>query len=314
MINRQMLIKMLKLNFKPDVRNNTITSLAILYTVVKLSIILPCILAISGCSFIISNATGDLVSNLSAAILNNDDLVTVEAGGPAYLLMVDGLVQGEPDNVSLLCSAAKLYTAYTAVFIKDKDRAKKLTNKAISYAFRAACAHRPEACSLRSSRYQTFVDIISGMDVKDVPVLYALGEAWTGWIQAHKDSLIAIAELSRVEAIMKRIVELNESYEDGGAHFYLGVFTTLLPPALGGRAEEGRNHFEQAIEISGGRNLMVKVTFARQYARLMFDRKLHDRLLYEVLKADPNAPGYTLINTLARQEAQELLDSADNYF
>jgi len=59
---------------------------------------------------------------------------------------------------------------------------------------------------------------------------------------------------------------------------------------------------------------MVKVTFARQYARLIFDRKIHDRLLHEVLQADPNFPGYTLINTLARKEAQELLDSADNYF
>ncbi len=305
---------MLKLNFIPDVRNNISARLAILLTVVKLLLILPGICAIAGCSFIISKATGDLVSNLSAAIFNNDDLATVESGGPAYLLMVDGLVQGEPDNVSLLCSAARLYTAYTSVFIKDKVRAKKLTDKALSYAFRAVCARRPEACSMRSNRYQAFVDIIAGMNVKDVPVLYALGEAWAGWIQAHKDSLIAIAELSRVEAIMKRVVELDELYENGGAHFYLGVFSTLLPPALGGRAEEGRKHFEQAIEMSGGRNLMVKVTFARQYARLMFDRELHDRLLHEVLKADPNSPGYTLINTLAQQEAQELIDSADNYF
>ena len=305
---------MLKLNLIPDVINNKSTRLVILLTIVKLLVILPGICAIAGCSFIISKATGDLVSNLSAAILNNDDLATVESGGPAYLLMVDGLVQGEPDNVSLLCSAAKLYTAYTTVFIKDKIRAKKLTDKALSYAFRAVCAHRPEACSMRSNRYQAFVEIIAGMNVKNVPVLYALGEAWAGWIQAHKDSLIAIAELSRIEAIMKRVVELDELYEDGSAHFYLGVFSTLLPPALGGRAEEGRKHFEQAIEMSGGRNLMVKVTFARQYARLMFDRKLHDRLLHEVLKANPNVPGYALINTLARKEAQELLDSADNYF
>ncbi|OQY06636.1 MAG: hypothetical protein B6I22_04890 [Desulfobacteraceae bacterium 4572_123] len=256
------MLKMLQLNFIPEVRNNISTRLAILRTVVKLLLILPGICA----------------------------------------------------NVSLLSSAAKLYTAYTSVFIKDKVRAKKLTDKALHYALRAVCARRPEACSIRTSRYHAFVDIIAGMNVKDVPVLYTLGEAWAGWIQAHKDSLIAIAELSRVEAIMKHVVELNELYEDGGAHFYLGVFSTLLPPALGGRAEEGRRHFEQAIEISGGRNLMVKVTFARQYARLMFDRKLHDRLLREVLEADPNVPGYTLINTLARKEAQELLDSADNYF
>ena len=290
------------------------TRMVILHSVIKLLLILPGILTLASCSFIISKATGDLVGNLSAAILNNDDLATVESGGPAYLLMVDGLVQGEPDSVSLLSSASKLYTAYTTVFIKDKARAKKLTDKALSYAFRAVCTQRPEACSLRNIRYQAFLNIIAKMNVKDVPVLYALGEAWAGWIQAHRDNLIAIAELSRVEAIMKRVNELDELYEDGGTHFYLGVFSTLLPPALGGKPEEGRRHFEQAIEMSGGRNLMVKVTFARQYARLIFDRKLHDRLLQEVLKTDPNFPGYTLINTLARQEAQELLDSADNYF
>lgn len=288
--------------------------LAILHPVIKLLLILPGILTLASCSFIISKATGDLVGNLSAAILNNDDLATVESGGPAYLLMVDGLVQGEPDSVSLLSSAAKLYTAYTSVFIKDRVRAKKMTNKALTYAFRAVCLQKPDACSLRSIRHQAFLDIIAQMGIKDVPVFYNLGETWASWIQAHRDSLVAIAELSRVEAIMNRVVELNELYEDGSAHFYLGVFSTLLPPALGGRPEEGRRHFEQAIEISGGRNLMVKVTFAKQYARLIFDRKLHDRLLQEVLKADPNSPGYTLINTLARQEAQELLDSADSYF
>ena len=290
------------------------TRMVILHSVIKLLLILPGILTLASCSFIISKATGNLVGNLSAAILNNDDLATVESGGPAYLLMVDGLVQGKPDSVSLLSSAAKLYTAYTSVFIKDRVRAKKMTDKALSYAFRAVCVQKPDACSLRSIRHQAFLDIIAEMGIKDVPVFYNLGEAWASWIQAHRDSLVAIAELSRVEAIMNRVVELNELYEDGSAHFYLGVFSTLLPPALGGRPEEGRRHFEQAIEISGGRNLMVKVTFARQYARLIFDRKLHDRLLHEVLKADPNFPGYTLINTLARQEAQELLDSADNYF
>jgi len=290
------------------------TRLAILHPAIKLLLFLPGILTLAGCSFIISKATGDLVNNLSAAILNNDDLATVESGGPAYLLMVDGLVQGEPDSVSLLSSAAKLYTAYTSVFIKDRVRAKKMTDKALDYAFRAVCLQKPDACSLRSIRHQAFLDILSEMGIKDVPVLYTLGETWASWIQAHRDSLVAIAELSRVEAIMNRVVELNELYEDGSAHFYLGVFSTLLPPALGGRPEEGRRHFEQAIEISGGKNLMVKVTFARQYARLIFDRKIHDRLLHEVLQADPNFPGYTLINTLARKEAQELLDSADNYF
>jgi len=56
------------------------------------------------------------------------------------------------------------------------------------------------------------------------------------------------------------------------------------------------------------------VLYARHYARLMFDRKLHDRLLNEVLKAQPDIPGYALSNALAQQKARELLNSAEDYF
>ena len=59
---------------------------------------------------------------------------------------------------------------------------------------------------------------------------------------------------------------------------------------------------------------MAKVEFARRYARLVFDRPLHDRLLNEVLQAPANVPGLTLSNTLAQRSARELLKSADSYF
>ena len=38
------------------------------------------------------------------------------------------------------------------------------------------------------------------------------------------------------------------------------------------------------------------------------------RLLHEVLAADVQAPGLTLMNTVAQERAQLLLDSADDYF
>jgi hypothetical protein len=59
---------------------------------------------------------------------------------------------------------------------------------------------------------------------------------------------------------------------------------------------------------------MVKVMYAQYYARLMFDRKLHDRLLHEVLDAETHVPEYTLVNTLAQQRARELLKSGEDYF
>ena len=61
----------------------------------------------------------------------------------------------------------------------------------------------------------------------------------------------------------------------------MGVFETLLPPPWAVDLN-GRKHFERALAISNERNLIVKVMLADQYARLMFDRELHDQLLQEV--------------------------------
>jgi hypothetical protein len=88
---------------------------------------------------------------------------------------------------------------------------------------------------------------------------------------------------------------------------------SLIPETLGGKPELAKQHFQRAIELSPN-NLMSKVLFAKHYARMVFDRDLHDNLLKTVLAAHTEAPGLTLINTLAQQQAQQLLDSANDYF
>ena len=271
-------------------------------------------LLLSGCSYFISSASVDMTENLSHAILNNNDLATVKDGAPAYLLMVDSLLYRNPDNESLLRGAANIYTAYTNVFVKDKERAGKLTDKALAYAFRAICVRRSKTCGFREVNFQKFNNIILSLEIKDVPDLFTLGSAWAAWIQTHKEDWNAVAEISRVEAIMQRVVDLDEFYQDGGAHLYLGVLETFLPPALGGKPDVGKRHFERALEISKDKNLMAKVLYAQHYARLVFDQKLHDRLLNEVLEAKTDVPGYTLSNTLAKKQARELLQSGKDYF
>jgi hypothetical protein len=278
------------------------------------SFILFSIFLLSGCSYFISSATVDMTENLSQAILNNNDLATVEAGAPAYLLMVDSLLYREPDNESLLREASNIYTSYTSVFVKDQVRAKKLTEKALSYALQAICIRRSKTCGFREINFQEFKNTLLSLEIKDVPDLFTLGSAWAAWIQTHREDWNAVAEISRVEAIMKRVIDLDELYRDGASHLYLGVLATFIPPALGGKPDVGRRHFERALEISKDKNLMVKVLYAQHYARLIFDQKLHDRLLNEVLKAKTDVPGYTLSNTLAQERAKELLKSGEDYF
>ena len=152
------------------------------------------------------------------------------------------------------------------------------------------------------------------MKPKHADVVFAHGLASLAYIRAHSADYTAIAQLPYSEALFERYLEINDGTDDGAVHTYLGILNTLIPPALGGDPEKGRGHFERAIEISGGRDLSAKVEFANGYARLLYDRELHDQLLKEVLEADPEVPGSTLLNVLAQRQAKDLLESADDYF
>jgi hypothetical protein len=272
------------------------------------------IVALSGCMSMVSSFTSGFAEDLGNAILDNPDVEMVQEGAPAYLLLMDALVAQSPDNPDLLLQSSRLTSAYAAAFVSDPERAKLMAEKSFEDMQRSICLSIRDGCELRTRPYDDYDAWVNARSVADVPELYQLASVWTGWIQANSDDFAAIAELGRVKALMLRIAELDETYDHGGPHLYLGVFETLLPPSLGGRPEIGRSHFEKAIEISEGRYLMTKVMFADQYARLLFDRELHDKLLSEVMASDPSEPGLTLINTVAQRRAQELLDTADAYF
>jgi hypothetical protein len=272
------------------------------------------LLASSGCAALMSSATTRLADGVRTAVLDQDDPETVRQGAPSYLLMIDGLIAGDPGSVSLLVNGAELYSSYTTAFVDDPERAATLSRRAREYGLRGLCAADRRTCGLEQTPWEDFERTVKSLGPSRVPVLFAAGAAWATWIRVRRDDWVAVADKARVEALMQRVVELDEGYRDGAAHLYLGVLATLLPAALGGRPEEGRVHFERAVELSAGHDLTAKMLLARDYARAVYDRELHDRLLREVLAADPVWPEGTLANVLAQEEAERLLAAADDYF
>jgi hypothetical protein len=267
-------------------------------------------LVLAGCA---SMAQRQLADNLGRAVLNQDDPATVRAGAPAFLLLLDGMLEGDPDDVDLLIASARLNAAYAAVFVDDAERAGRLARKAHGYAQRALCLKQPSLCKLHERPFPEYEAALAPLGREQLPALYTYGVTWVGVIEQQGDWQAA-ADLPKVEAVLDRVVAIDETYERGQAHVYLGAMRSLVPPALGGKPELGRAHFERAIALSQGRNLMAQVEFAQRYARLTFDRPLHDRLLDEVVAADPVEPGLTLSNVLAQARAAELLASAPQYF
>jgi hypothetical protein len=267
-------------------------------------------LALAGCSSLIGGKAAD---TLAAAILNQDDPALVESGVPAYLLLIDGLISQSPDNVALLSAGAQLFALYGSRFATP-DRAVTLTSKARRYGERAIClAHEP-ACQWAEADYGRFATELEAVGEKDLDPLYSYAVSWLSHLDATSEDWTAVAELPWVEAALQQALALDETYENGAVHGYLGILNSLRPPALGGKPDVAREHFERAIELTGGRDLSIKVEYARRYARLVFDQELHDRLLTEVLDAPVDAPRMTLFNVLAKQEAQTLLTSSREYF
>lgn len=272
-------------------------------------------LLLGGCASLMDRASARLGAQLSSGILDHDDPATVAAGLPAYLLLLDGLNSAADANPQRLCLAAELYSAYAGSFVSEPDRAKRLAQRGFGYAERALCAVEARWCGLGEKRFEDVEQVLAlPASVRHVELLSCAGQAWAGYIQAHADDWDAIAAIPKARRVIERAVEIDPGRGAGQPQLYLGVMNSLLPPAYGGKPEVAKAHFESALVLSAGRNQMVRVLYARHYARLVFDQELHDRLLAEALVADPQAPGMTLMNTLAQQQALVLQQSSRDYF
>jgi hypothetical protein len=269
---------------------------------------------LSGCASLVSSATSSFTDNLSASILNQDDPETAKAALPTFMVTIDSLLRNNPDDPDLLSSGATLYASYGAIFADDEVRASRLTTRARRYASAAMCETYAPSCDWPDNNYDEFVATLDGIQSKHSEVLYTYGFASLAYLRAHSSDWNALAELPQMEALFNHYLDISGDEVNAAVYTYMGILLTLRPPALGGEPEKARGFFEKAIAMTDGRDLSAKVEYARMYARLLYERELHDRLLNEVMAADPYHDGFTLSNVLAQEQAAALLAEADDYF
>lgn len=276
-------------------------------------VLLSMLLGLNACSTIISSASEDFADRLKQTILEHNDPETVATALPAYLLMLEASAVGETGNESLIRAMAGLYGAYLSLLPDDINRKQRLSRKSLDYALQAGCLYNNSWCSLEQLSFDELRSLLEDCRSQDLDSLYSIAAAWAGWIQANKSDWNAVAQLAQVKLIIQRILEIDETYQQGNAHVYLAVMESLLPETLGGKLDIAQQHFERAMQLAPD-NLMIAVLYAKHYARMVFDRNLHDNLLADVLKKPTLSPGLTLINTLAQQQAHELIGNAGDYF
>jgi hypothetical protein len=271
-------------------------------------------LSLSGCASLMSSAASGLTDSISDSVLNQDDPETAKAALPTFMVLLDGMVRDNPQDPDLLSAGATLYASYGAIFAEDPVRASRLTSRARRYARTAICEVYVPSCRWEDMTYDEFVATLDGIGPGKSEYLYTYGFASLAYLRAHADDWNSLAELPHMEALFNHYLNISGDEVNGAVYTYMGILLTLRPPALGGEPERAREYFEKAIDLTAGKDLGAKVEFAKGYAKLLYERDLHDRLLREVLDADPYQDGYTLSNILAREQAKTLLAEADDYF
>jgi hypothetical protein len=256
-----------------------------------------------------------LLEDVASSSYKQSDLRVIREGMPAYLMLIDGMVEALPDNARLLITAAQAYASFASAFIEaeDKDYARALYEKAKKYALRSL-----EIRGLKnpvSKPFNEFEAGLNGLAKDDVPYMFWAATCWGSWIRLNMGSMAALAELPRVEALMKRVLVLDEQFYYGGPQLFMGIWFASRPKIAGGDLSKAQHHFNKALELSQGKFLMTQIYYADQYAKKTFDKELFVSTLENVLDTPADQiPELTLLNTVAHKKAKELLAGADDYF
>jgi hypothetical protein len=260
-------------------------------------------------------ATATLLDEVARASYRQSDLRILREGMPAYLMLIDGMVQAIPDNEQLLIAAAQSYSSFASLFVEDQDKeyANLLYERGKRYALRSL-----EMRGFKDPLQRPFDDFKEGLTrlgKKEVPYLFWTATCWANWIRLNLDSMEAMSELPRVEWMMKRALELDEGFYYGGPHLFFGIWYASRPKIAGGDLKKAQDHFRKALDFGQGNFLMAYVYYANYYARSMMDKDLFTSILQKVLETPADiSPDLVLVNTVAKNQAKELLSHVEEYF
>ncbi len=260
-------------------------------------------------------ATATLLEEVAKASSKQSDLRILREGMPAYLMLIDGMIQAWPDNDRLLIAGAQSYSSFASLFVEDHDKeyANSLYTRGKQYALRSL-----EMRGLKEPLQRPFDDFdqaLKRLGKKDIPYLFWTATCWANWIRLNLDSMEAVSELPRVEWMMRRTLELDEGFYYGGPHLFMGIWFASRPKIAGGNLQRAKEHFLKALDLGQGKFLMAYVYYAKYYAQKMMDRELFVSTLQKVLETPAEtSPDLILANTVAKKEAKELLGHVGDYF
>ncbi len=273
---------------------------------------------LAGCS------TSEMVVRGSLAVMDGGieamnretDLVLAEQAIPANLKFLEGLVVESPRNATLRLNMAQGLYGYAFAFVEDRDapRAKALYTRGLEHASIAL-----ERAGLPREMLRMPQDLLRpalatlGKDA--VPAMFWTASCIAKRADIARDDPAALAALPAAEALMARVLELDEGFYFGGAHLFFGAWYGGRPVFFGGDPLRAQQHFEAARRFT-----QDKLLIAYFLRALTLDVQLQDRAAFEAdlgraIDAPPDLfPEMALANAVAREKAKRLMGRKEMLF
>lgn len=262
-------------------------------------------------------------------IQKEGNLVVVETTLANNLKTLERLAK--TGNTGLIVKTARAHSSYSG-FLEDKmedaeiagntETADEMRSQAIAhyvrseeYAFKALAKSDKTFKKPRTVDLETFKAALQTLKKKQVEPLFWAGYAMGRGISLQKDDPMQVIDLARVELMMGRVLELDETFYFGSAHLFYAVYYGDRSPAIGGDPERAKEHIDIVDKMNDGKFLMSKFYLARYYAYPKQDLKLYKQALQEVIDTPQDIyPGEAAATSLAKSRAKRWLDQADILF
>ena len=271
----------------------------------------------SGCIQSIAVSTvGGIVEDGFVGFTEESDLEFAGDALPANLKLLDVMLKNDPENTRLLRLLSEGYSSYALGFVEDDnpDRARAFYLRAKEYGLRILREDRRIATALSGSA-DDLVTALRHLDKSDVPAVFWSAFGWASYIYLSISNPDALADLPRVEALMRFVAEKDSAFYYGGAYLFLGTLYGSRSRFLGGDPERAQQYFERALVINEGKFLMTHVYYARSVAVQTLDKELFDRLLNTVEQTPLDVlPDFRLANAIAKKKAKILRAKAGELF
>ena len=258
------------------------------------------------------------------AYARETDLVLAQHALAAQVKLIEALLETEPHNATLLLQAAQGFATYAYAFVEARiaaargqnpqqvtrhtQRAQLLYRRSLSYGWRLLSRYHPLWRQGSGLEFPVLTTRLQQLPIEATPALFWVAFSWGNLLNMQREALETAVALPRLEAMLARLLELDETYLYGAPHLLRAVHYASRSPLLGGNPAQAQHHFARARALSQERLLLVPLLEAQYYATQVQDRALFTRRLQQILEApDTLLPEQALLNAVAKHRATLLL-------